>query len=193
MGTVDYMAPEQIRDSQTVDIRADIYSLGCTLYHCWPGVRRSAVRNTRDSREDDGPPARSGFPWAAGTGVPQELAPIIGRLLAKAQQTGMGPRPKLPRSCGRSLWAATCRGFCGADRRRAACAAAHKLSATSTAPLAASALQQTDSRQGLKPAGHVASNVLFRLPPRHRIAAWAAVGLLLAVPSWAQSCSRLSR
>ena len=37
LGTPDYAAPEQLRSSHTVDARADIYSLGATMYHLLSG------------------------------------------------------------------------------------------------------------------------------------------------------------
>jgi serine/threonine protein kinase len=37
LGSPNYMAPEQARDPRRADARADLYGLGCILYHCVAG------------------------------------------------------------------------------------------------------------------------------------------------------------
>jgi len=85
MGTVDYMAPEQASDSRTVDIRADIYSLGCTLYKLLSGrapfsnpMYRSTLDKLNAHVHQPVPPIRDFVPE-----VPPGLTAILDRMLAK--------------------------------------------------------------------------------------------------------------
>jgi serine/threonine protein kinase len=47
LGTPDFMAPEQVVDSSQADIRADLYSLGCTLYYLLVGQSPFAKDSAR--------------------------------------------------------------------------------------------------------------------------------------------------
>jgi tRNA A-37 threonylcarbamoyl transferase component Bud32 len=86
MGTADYMAPEQAVDSQKVDIRADVYSLGCTLYKLLAGQppfgdpeHSSRFKKMMAHAQEPVPPIRDRRP-----DVPVELAAVLDHLLAKA-------------------------------------------------------------------------------------------------------------
>jgi serine/threonine-protein kinase len=85
VGTLDYMAPEQAVDSRGVDTRADIYSLGCTLYFLlvgeipFPG--RSLVEILDMHRWHMPRPVHRIRPE-----IPAALNPVIRRLMAKRPQ-----------------------------------------------------------------------------------------------------------
>ncbi len=85
MGTLDYMAPEQTAGGHQIDIRADIYSLGCTLYKLLAG--RAPFDEPRYASVMEKIVAhgkRAPAPIARLRGdVPKELAAILNRMMAK--------------------------------------------------------------------------------------------------------------
>jgi serine/threonine protein kinase/WD40 repeat protein len=82
MGTPDYMAPEQAENSRDVDIRADIYSLGCTLYQLLAGQPPFAGGGIGEKlrRHYCEPPTPL---MHARPDVPPALWAIVARMLAK--------------------------------------------------------------------------------------------------------------
>jgi serine/threonine protein kinase len=82
VGTPDYMAPEQADDSRRADIRADIYSLGCTLYHLLAGQATfptgTMMQKLRAHREQAPRPLADLRP-----DVPAEVVRVVARLMAK--------------------------------------------------------------------------------------------------------------
>ncbi len=82
LGTLDYMAPEQAQDASMVDIRADLYGLGGTLYWCLTGQLPfppcTSPTETLIRRLTQPPPSlRELVP-----DLPEELDGVLQRLLA---------------------------------------------------------------------------------------------------------------
>lgn len=82
MGTPDYIAPEQARDAHSADIRADIYSLGCTLHFLLSGrpvfEADSVVDKLNAHATADWPKLKDSRDDA-----PPELQDVLDRMLAK--------------------------------------------------------------------------------------------------------------
>jgi serine/threonine protein kinase len=82
LGTPDYVAPEQITDAQSADTRADVYSLGATLFYLLigrPPFRAGSVYELLRKHKEEAPPsARTDRP-----DVPPGLDAVIRKMLAK--------------------------------------------------------------------------------------------------------------
>jgi eukaryotic-like serine/threonine-protein kinase len=82
VGTPSYMAPEQARGAHRVDLRADLFSLGCVLFEClagrppFEGVHAMAI--LAKLLFEEVPSLHDLVP-----GVPPALADLIARMLAK--------------------------------------------------------------------------------------------------------------
>jgi serine/threonine protein kinase len=82
VGTMDYMAPEQIEDATKVDPRSDVYGLGCTLYFAlvgqppFPGGTKTQ-KIARHRKEEPTPITE------LNPAVPVEFADLVHRMMAK--------------------------------------------------------------------------------------------------------------
>jgi serine/threonine protein kinase len=83
LGTADYVAPEQALDSHGADIRADVYSLGCTFYFMLTGSppfheAKSLGQKLMAHQNQEPRPVRDLCP-----AVPAELAAVLAKMTAK--------------------------------------------------------------------------------------------------------------
>jgi serine/threonine protein kinase len=85
VGTMDYLAPEQAKNSVTVGPAADLYGLGCTLYYALTGEvpfpAEATKQKIRRHRDDPAPLVAT---------VPQKFARFVQHLMAKSPRA----RPK---------------------------------------------------------------------------------------------------
>jgi serine/threonine protein kinase len=83
MGTPEFIAPEQARESRNVNIRADVYSLGCTLFALLTGTppfpRTGSMYDLFRAHNETPPPALT----TVRPDAPPELAQLIARMLEK--------------------------------------------------------------------------------------------------------------
>ncbi|MEN3280487.1 MAG: hypothetical protein V7607_1627 [Solirubrobacteraceae bacterium] len=81
VGTLGYVAPEQIR-GERLDARADVYALGCVLYHALSGTppyQRDTDEATLWAHLHDDPPSLA----AHTSGVPEGFDHVLSRAMAK--------------------------------------------------------------------------------------------------------------
>ncbi len=110
LGTPAFMSPEQARDAASVDPRADIYSLGCTLYALVTGRPPFEGKTlleliTKHATEPVVPPD------AVVKGVPKTLSDIIVRMVAKKPEARYQTMTEVIRALERFLGTDSTRPF----------------------------------------------------------------------------------
>jgi serine/threonine protein kinase len=83
LGTPDYLAPEQAKDARSADIRADIYSVGCVLYHCLAGRPPFPDMNIMAQMIKHATEQPAALALLIDEDVPDALQAVVDRFLAK--------------------------------------------------------------------------------------------------------------
>ena len=83
LGTPDFIAPEQISDAPRADIRADIYSLGWTLYYLLTGGPPFQGTSLYDILQAHHSAEATPLNAGALRTCPSELAAIVAKMMAK--------------------------------------------------------------------------------------------------------------
>jgi serine/threonine-protein kinase len=82
LGTFDYISPEQARDPRAADVRSDIYSLGCTMYHMLTGEppypEGTVLQKLLQHQGDEAPD-----PSLKNRLVPENLSVVVRKMMAK--------------------------------------------------------------------------------------------------------------
>ncbi len=81
-GTIDYVAPEQI-EGRPLDSRADVYALGCVLYHALAGKPPFGDADSRDAVLMGHLEGQAAPLSAARPDLPRELDAVLTRALSK--------------------------------------------------------------------------------------------------------------
>jgi serine/threonine protein kinase len=85
LGTFDYISPEQALEPREADVRSDIYSLGCTLYHLLTG-QPPVPEGTAAKKLHHHHHVKPRDPREMVPGLPDEVAFILDRMMAKKPQ-----------------------------------------------------------------------------------------------------------
>jgi serine/threonine protein kinase len=222
LGTADYLAPEQAIDSHGVDIRADIYGLGCTFYFVLTGrapFEGGSVAQKLIWHQSKQPrPIREIRP-----DVPAEVARVVEKMMAKdpagryqtpaelaaalepLTRTPVGPPPEaeMPRLSRAAMTGAGSSGTTaktvtprpsGSNRLPAPPLPAYQAGSNPFAE----ALDAQATRRGSRPSVYVtatakaAAALDVRPAPAHRVW-WAVIGVVVVVLAGAAVVYWLSR
>ncbi|MFL5245177.1 MAG: protein kinase domain-containing protein [Gemmataceae bacterium] len=163
LGTPDYIAPEQTLDATHADIRADIYSLGCTLYYLLTGhppfKGKSLFEILLAHQSMEAKPLNQ-----ERLEIPEDLAAIVAKMMAKDP----AKRFEVPVEVAKAL-----APFFRADAKRSSTKSLHEPPAGGLAPPSMEA-DRPHTRQSHVPVAKIIEDLKPEQPAREKT----------RVPSW---------